>query len=273
MVRKKAAKSITAVMILILVLFLSINLAENRTVWNADIEHPMTSEFLSDAYFFELEELFETVKNQHDQWFVFDGSEKAAAQAVISRMMHDLEHHPEALTGHPNFNRYFETFDEHIREMGRITKEMHFFRNKLNAYSGAPEKLDDMITLAARNEWRLFSARYHKYMGEEMNAALNVKFVSANGRFEAVYNTESGQMVVDAYNMGTYNYAPGSINPIEYYKHHIYDKVPWKKWGNTEEVSYRDIVRLESGHGTNESKKNAEEIEKWIRQRRDDLKP
>lgn len=272
MVRKRAAKYITVILILIIGL-LSMCLAENRTVWNANIDHPRTSEFLSDDYFLELGELFDTVKKRNDTWYVFDGSKKIAAQSVLSRMMEDLEKNPDVLTDHKNFNRFFETFDKHIRELGGITQELHYFRNTLNAYSDAPENLDDMITLAAKGEWRLFSAKYHKYTNEGMNSALNVKFVSANGRFEAVYNTETGQMVVDPYNMGTYNYAPGSIHPIEYFKHHIYDKKPWKKWGNTEEVSYRDIVRLESGHGTDESKKNAEYIEKLIRQRRDELMP
>ncbi|MCR2820047.1 hypothetical protein [Lederbergia panacisoli] len=55
--------------------------------------------------------------------------------------------------------------------------------------------------------------RYHRYVVNDYDPAYNVKFISSDGRFEVVYNIETGQMVTDPVNMGTYNIAPGSIVP------------------------------------------------------------
>jgi len=259
---------------IIIILFL-ISYNEHKSVWNPELLEntiEQKTEFLSDEYFYNLGELFEQVKNKNDEWYVFDGSKKTAAKAVITKMMRDLESNPGALSDHENFNEFFETFDEHIRKLDSITKEMHYFRNLLNSYSGVPASFDEMITLAARDEWKLFSAKYHRYNFEDVNGALNVKFISADGRFEVVYNTGTGEIVTDPANMGTYNYAPGSINPIEYYKHTKLDKVPWKKWGNIEGVSYQDILSLESKHASVEEKNNSKKVEKMIQQRKAELK-
>lgn len=227
-----------------------------------------TSEFLSDEYFDELDELFEQIKGEQSKWHMFDSSKKMAAHAVATKMMEDLASNPEALNHNKNFSRFFETFDNKIRKIGRISEEMHYFRNTLNEYSHAPVKLDDMITLAASDEWELFSAKFHRYDFEGLDGAYNVKFISADGRFEAVYNTETGEIVVDPVNMGTYNYAPGSINPVLYYRHHTLDKKPWKKWGNTAEVAYREIAALKSKHGTKAAKNNASTVESLIQERK-----
>lgn len=223
------------------------------------------SQFLSDEYFYGIDSLFVQVKNENY------GSKKKAPEAVINRMMDDLENNPDDLPGHANFIRFFETFDKNIRELYSITERMHFFRNILNSYSSAPEDFEDMIDLAARGEWQLFSAKFHRFNYGDINGALNVKFISADGRFEAVYNTETGKMVTDPANMGTYNYAPGSVNPIEYYMHDKYDKKPWKKWGNIKAFAYSDIIKLESGHGSDEATSNEEEVKRLIQKKKDEL--
>lgn len=223
------------------------------------------STFLSDEYFHDIDSLFEQIKKENN------GSKKKAAEAVINKMIFDLENNPDDLPGHANFMRFFETFDKSIRELDSITECMHFFRNTLNSYSGAPENFEDMIDLSARGKWQLFSAKFHRYNYGEINGALNVKFISADGRFETVYNTETGKMVTDPANMGTYNYAPGSINPIEYYMHNKYDKKPWKKWGNVNGLSYSDIMRLDSGHGSDEATSNEEGVKRLIQSRKNEL--
>jgi len=245
-------------------------------IWNPEIlEGSFDSKtvFLSDEYFYELGELFEQVKIENDKWYIFDGSKKIAAKVVINKMIVDVESKPFALSNHDNFNRFFETFDKNINKLGSITEKMHFFRNTLNSYSDAPNKLDEMITLAARDKWKLFSAKYHRYNNKGNNGAINVKFISADGRFEVVYNMGTGEIVVDPVNMGTYNYAPGSVNPIVYYKHYTLDKTPWKKWGTIKGVSYQDIISLESKHGSDEARKNTKKVERLIKQRKDELKP
>ena len=90
---------------------------------------------------------------------------------------------------------------------------IHYFRNVLNQYGGAPEQLEAMTELVACGKWQLFIARYHRYEVSEYDAAHNVKFISSDDRFEVVYNVETGQIVNDPVNMGTYNYAPGSFIP------------------------------------------------------------
>ncbi|MNO38914.1 hypothetical protein D3C76_290320 [compost metagenome] len=267
-------KKLLAVCIGLLVILLLQIGNESRAVWNSefyDSGNEADTNFLSNDYFNELDELFEQVKLHNDKWYIFDGSNTIAAKAVITKLMKDLEHNPTALHKHKNFELYFETFDKNIRRLNSITEEMHFFRNILNSYSDAPESLDEMITLAAKDKWKLFSARYHRYNYEGVNGALNVKFMSANGRFEAVYNTGTGEIVTDSYNMGTYNYAPGSINPKKYYKHYLLDKKPWEKWGNADGVTYKDIMKLKSGHGSAEEKENTRKIKKWIERRKEEL--
>lgn len=221
-------------------------------------------QFLSDEYFNELDKLYIRIKNEK-------GQKGIAAQTVLNQMMDDLENNPDTLADHKNFKRFFEIFDKNIRESDIITERMHFFRNTLNSYSGAPIKLESMIDLAARDKWYLFSAKFHRYNYGDVNGALNVKFLSADSRFEAVYNTETGKIVTDPANMGTYNYAPGSFNPVMFYYHSKYDKDPWKKWGNIKGFSYKDIMSLKSGNGTAEAKKNNKKIEKWIKQRKEEL--
>ena len=227
--------------------------------------------FLADEYFYKLDSLFKEIKKANGQWDVFNRSKKIAAEAVINKMMDDLEKSPDALPDHKNFKRFFETFDKNIRELDSITERMHFFRNTLNSYSGAPANLPDMIELAARGEWHLFSAKFHRFNYGDVNGALNVKFLSADGRFEAVYNTGTGKIVTDPANMGTYNYAPGSVNPIKFYLHDKYDKKPWKEWGNVKGFSYDDITSLKSEHDTDEATNNNKEVERLIRQRKSEL--
>jgi hypothetical protein len=265
-------KKIISFALSIVVIILSLALLKNPEILensekvfeNVDSEY----EFLSNEYFDELDELFKKVKVDNDKWYIFDGSKKIAAKIVINQMMYDLEKKPNDLSNHDNFTRFLDTFDKNIRKLDSITEKMHFFRNTLNTYSDAPTKFDDMLNLAARGKWKLFSAKFHRFNYEEINGALNVKFVSADGRFEAVYNTGTGEIVLDAANMGTYNYAPGSMNPIKYYMHNKYDKKPWKRWGNIKGTPYRDIISLKSENGSDDAENNSKEVEKLIKQRK-----
>ncbi len=266
MIKKIIFSSLSIILIILFFVYFMQHISKNSA--EVIVTGKSEAEFLSDAYFADLDKLFREVKIKNDKWYIFDGSKKVAAEAVIHQMMSDLEKNPDALVNHKNFNQFFETFDQNVRELDDITEDIHFFRNTLNAYSGAPDKLDDMLSLAASGKWKLFSAKFHKYNYEETNGALNVKFLSADGRFEAVYNRGSEKMVVDPANMGTYNYAPGSLNPIAYYKHNKYDKKPWEKWGNIKGFSYEDIIHLKSEYGSDKAKKNDEEIEKLIEQRK-----
>lgn len=85
-------------------------------------------------------------------------------------------------------------------------------------------------------------------------------YTDPDGHFEGVYNTATGKLVTDPANMGTYNYAPGSSNPVQFIKHTIYDVNPWKKWGNTNKLSFQQINSLENGYGTDEAKENYNKV-------------
>lgn len=260
-------KTVIYIVIVIILLFVFSN--EYRTVWSpqlSELRIDGNTQFLSNEYFDELDQLYEKVRLDHEKWYIVDGAKSAAAEAVIDKMMKDLGENLTELLNHENNVLFFETFDKNVRRLDKITEAIHYFRNILNEYSGAPDNLDDMIALASKGEWKLFSAKFHRYSYEGINAALNVKFISADGRFEVVYNTETGEIVTDPYNMGTYNYAPGSLHPQKYYRHYLYDITPWKKWGNAEGVSYEDIMKLESKHGSAVEKKNSKEIKKRIQQ-------
>lgn len=228
--------------------------------------------FLSDEYFSELDGLFEKVKYENGHWYDKKWVEKTAAGIVLNKMMDDLENDPDALKTHENCMIFFETFDRYIRMMDHITERMHFFRNTLNLYGNAPAKLADMIDLAAEDKWHLFSAEYHLYNYGALNGALNVKFISDDGRFEAVYNTGTGVIVTDPANMGTYNYAPGSLDLYKYADHSIYDKEPWKRWGNVEGFAYEEIMQLKSGRGTDDAKRNYAKVKKLIEKKKKDFK-
>lgn len=128
-------------------------------------------------------------------------------------------------------------------------KELHYFRNELNR---APETLEQMMAinkeLPADKKWKLLPASesiYHMF-GE--GGEFNLKFVSADGIFEGVYN-ESGQLVTEStepnggINMGTYNYGTNKLSHLNY------DVLPYgdlvfngwtimsgKGWGNVEGV-------------------------------------
>lgn len=263
--------SFISLCIVLIILIFAFSNKQTSELSSIEVSGIIKAEFLSNDYFDELEKLFDQIKSSNDKWYVFDGSKKIAAEAVVNQMMDDLESNPSALINHENYIRFFETFDSNILKLDSITERMHFYRNTLNAYSNAPEKLDDMISLAAKGQWKLFSAKFHRYNNGEINAALNVKFLSADGRFEVVYNVGTGKIDDDPVNMGTYNYAPGSINPIKFYLHGKFDKDPWKEWGNVKEVPYEYIVNLESTHGSNEAKNNEKEVERWIQLRKAEL--
>ena len=228
------------------------------------VQVDIEADFLSETYFSELSEQYDQIRSEHRKWYIFDTSKAIASHAILTYMMNDLGENHELLKGHKQFDLFFETFGQHVKQLPNITEEIHYFRNELNRYGEAPEQLEEMIELVACGKWQLFSAGYHRYEVSEYDAAYNVKFISSNGRFEVVYNAKTGQMVNDPVNMGTYNYAPGSIIPWKYYQHHQYDKVPWMKWGNTNQISYEEITQRQTRNGSLEQKDSSDSLQKLI---------
>ena len=112
-----------------------------------------------------------------------------------------------------------------------ITKEIHFFRNKLNR---APKTLDELINESEK--WDLLgleASQYHMYDTEACydneegvyKGEYNLKFVSKDGKYEAVYNYKKELLTEynDPVNMGTYNYA----SPNDPVNHFMFDVKPY----------------------------------------------
>ena len=125
-----------------------------------------------------------------------------------------------------------------IDAKGDVTEREHYFRNH---FWRAPATLDDMVRVITEMDNMLFDWRFstwqdtafHTY-GED--GAYNLKFISSDGHFEAVYN-KSGELLTadnDPLNMGTFNYGDYRTENM---KHLKYDVWPYFKWNNTRKAA------------------------------------
>jgi hypothetical protein len=125
-----------------------------------------------------------------------------------------------------------------INVIGKIkSKKEHYFRIY---FSKAPETLDEMVKIILNKEnnifeWELLpwqSMAFHMY-GKD--GEYNLKFISADGHFEAVYNKEGILLTKDndPLNMGTFNYAHQLADQITHYNLDVW---PYFMWNNTEEA-------------------------------------
>jgi len=73
------------------------------------------------------------------------------------------------------------------------------------------------------------AANCHQFTAE---AGENVKYVSPDGKREAIYDS-NGILVTSDEDVGTYNYIP-SGNVFESVGHFFVDILPWIIWGNSE---------------------------------------
>jgi hypothetical protein len=123
-----------------------------------------------------------------------------------------------------------------IDDIGFVNEKEHYFRNY---FSRCPETLDEMIHLIKGTEnnifgWKLVpwqSTAFHMY-GKD--GEYNLKFISADGHFEAVYNKNGEKLTEEnaPLNMATFNYAD---SVTEKNKHYKYDVQTYFIWNNTRE--------------------------------------
>ena len=143
------------------------------------------------------------------------------------------------------WNTYCDKINEYVSLRGAVDKELHYFRNNLNRY---PATLDEMISNYQR--WTLLSVGasiYHMNPTDFSGSGLyNLKFISNDGKYEAVYvntygnESNKGLAVTDRTdptNMGTYNYcgeyvSDGAVS-ISGARHWFYDIAPYNSYGNT----------------------------------------
>ena len=105
-----------------------------------------------------------------------------------------------------------------------LMKEAHFSRNENNI--NLPETQNDAKD-AGWNDG--VAANCHQFTAE---AGENVKYVSPDGKREAIYDS-NGILVTSDEDVGTYNYIP-SGNVFESVGHFFVDILPWIIWGNSE---------------------------------------
>ncbi|GHV43249.1 hypothetical protein FACS189490_13340 [Clostridia bacterium] len=129
---------------------------------------------------------------------------------------------------------------ELINRIGKVaTDNEHYFRNY---FSRAPQSLSDMIDTIKNNDsmfkWRLMlpgDTVFHMF-GDD--GEFNVKFLSEDGFFEAIYN-KKGELLTkdnDPLNMGTFNYGSPITNKSN---HTNFDVNTYFKWGNAVEDTRR----------------------------------
>ena len=162
-------------------------------------------------------------------------AKKSGNRKALSVIMIDVDKNGNELDSNKlsNISRFHILISEFINKIGYVDMQTNYFRNKLNR---APRTLNELIllnkTLAVNKRWILLNIQNSGYHMQGLDGEYNLKFVSYDYFYEAVYNkkgilqTENN----DPINMGTYNYAAG-IPTI--HAHERYDIAPYIKWGTT----------------------------------------
>ena len=154
---------------------------------------------------------------------------------ALSVIMLDVDKNPNQLDSNQldNISRFHNLVSSLIYNIGYVDMETNYFRNKLNR---VPKTLEELIslnkTLPISKRWILLSVAGSGYHMQGVDGEYNLKFVSYDVFYEAVYNKKGILLNEnnDPINMGTYNYAPG-IHVIN--AHVKFDQTPYLIWGNT----------------------------------------
>ena len=162
-------------------------------------------------------------------------AKKSGNRTALSVIMIDVDKNENELDSNKpsNISRLHILISELINRIGHVDMQTNYFRNKLNR---APKTLKELIllnkTLTVNKRWILLNIQNSRYHIQGVDGEYNLKFVSYDYFYEAVYNkkgilqTENN----DPINMGTYNYAAGIPN---IHAHESYDVSPYIKWGTT----------------------------------------
>lgn len=185
-------------------------------------------------------------------------SQKGAREA-FNQIMDDVNKYGSKLDdfGSDNVASFNTLVNSVVKQVGAVDKEMHFFRNKLNR---CPSSLDAMMQYITDNpdkKWTMLDPDQAAFHMNGTNGEFNLKFVSPDGHFEAVYNSITGALVTDAENMGTYNY----VGPSDASGHTTYDVNPYFMWGNIESQGLNRSVAI---GGAEELAKAANNLTKYV---------
>jgi hypothetical protein len=128
------------------------------------------------------------------------------------------------------------TVCELVDKIGTVTESAHYFRN---CFERAPSTLDEMMAIIQHEQggtfgWKLMSRQSTRFHMFGRNGEYNMKFISADGHFEVIYNIDGVKLTEenDPMNMGTFNYG----DPVnEKLRHAVYDVLPFFEWRNSRE--------------------------------------
>ncbi|MDR2793389.1 MAG: hypothetical protein LBB61_06955 [Treponema sp.] len=166
-------------------------------------------------------------------------SNKIAARVELDLLMFHIEKNVinvDALTDQEYIDLGHK-FAALITTRGAPSLREHYFR--IN-FSRAPKTLDEMVRIIMDKESNIFewellpwqNMAFHMY-GKD--GEYNLKFISADGHFEAVYNKEGILLTqdTDPLNMGTFNYAHQLADQMTHYNVDVW---PYFMWNNTAEA-------------------------------------
>lgn len=123
-------------------------------------------------------------------------------------------------------------------------KDIHYSRNDYNTYKGGAflEHID-ISKIGKLDEEEIYSwhhviASYHQ--NTKLSIGNNIKLEDPTGHMEVVYDA-LGNLVTDARDIGTYNFAPSDTNRIlgifpnliSINDHNNLDVLSWREWGNS----------------------------------------
>lgn len=162
-------------------------------------------------------------------------AKKSGNRSALTEIMIDVDKNGNQLDNNQpdNILRFHELVSALIYKIGYVDMQTNYFRNKLNR---APKTLKKLIslnkTLPINRRWILLNIRNSGYHIQGVDGEYNLKFVSYDDFYEAVYNKKGILLNEnnDPINMGTYNYAAGISKMNAHVK---FDVDPYLIWGTT----------------------------------------
>jgi len=165
------------------------------------------------------------------QWYLADDQESKEFFHALAEEFREMDYKTTA--------GLFPEVDEGIAFMSKrpsgwngvvpLTIKEHYFRNSLNINFSWGEFQKLNARLPENMQWTTVIASMHQH--HTVNGIENIKYVSADGHFEIIYNG-AYELLTSENNpddMGTYNYYSPIVNP---YYHAYYDVIPYGEYGN-----------------------------------------
>ncbi|WP_026881522.1 hypothetical protein [Clostridium akagii] len=156
-------------------------------------------------------------------------------RSALSLIMIDVSKNGDQLDNNQsdNIKRFHKLVSSLIYKIGYVDIKTHYFRNQLNR---APKTLKQLMLInknvSVNKRWILLNAINSGYHMQGVDGEYNLKFISYDDFYEAVYNKKG--ILLDEHNdpinMGTYNYAAGICSNKAHMK---FDVDPYLIYGNT----------------------------------------